>query len=82
MPGSDELSRAHLLPINLPQVEYLPAVRVVDGLAMITALIPSIDGNFVPTSDLRDPRVFGTEPLYSAQHTALQTTDLFNKVFA
>eukprot|EP00752_Nemacystus_decipiens_P012157 g10776.t1 len=64
------------------EVEYLPAVRVVDGLAMINALIPSIDGNFVPTSDLRDPRLFGTEPMYSARHSALQTTDLFNKVFA
>eukprot|EP00903_Cladosiphon_okamuranus_P017105 g15759.t2 len=64
------------------EVEYLPAARVVDGLAMIIALMPSIDDNFVSTSDLCDPRLFGKEPFYSAKHSALQTTDLFNKVFA
>lgn len=78
----NELALARLYPSITSQVEYLPAGRVVDGLAMISALIPSIDGKFVPSSNLRDPRLFGTEPLYSAKHTALQTTDLFNKVFA
>lgn len=64
------------------EVEYLPTVRVVDGLAMITALIPSIDGTFVSTSDLLDPRLFGTAPFFSRKHAALQTTDLFNRVFS
>lgn len=80
MSPSDETPRTHCAPLS--QVEYLPAIRVVDGLAMITALIPSIDGSFVSTTDLRDQPLFGTEPFYSARHTALQTIDLFNKVFA
>lgn len=55
-----------------------------DGLAMIEAFIPSIDedGTFAPTSNLRDPMTFGSDPQFSVEHTALQITDLFNKVFA
>lgn len=51
---------------------------------MIDALIPSIDEDrgFVSTSDLRDASVFGTGPQFTFKHTALQTTELFNKVFA
>ncbi|CAM9685225.1 unnamed protein product, partial [Pylaiella littoralis] len=66
------------------EVEYMPCCRVADGLAMIDALIPSIneDRGFVSTSDLRDALVFGTGPQFTVQHTALQITDLFNKVFA
>lgn len=65
------------------QVEYLPSCRVADGLAMIEAFLPNVDegGQFVPASDLRDVAVFGNHPMYSPKHTALQTTDLFNRIF-
>lgn len=66
------------------EVEYMPTCRVVDGLAMITAFLPNVDesGRFIAASDLRDPLVFGRDPMYSRKHTALQTTDLFNRVFS
>lgn len=69
---------------DIRQVEYMPCCRVADGLAMIEAFLPSIDeaGGFVSTNDLRDPSTFGTNPQFSVKHTALQITDLFNKVFA
>lgn len=65
------------------QVEYTPCCRVADGLAMIEAFLPSIDedGTFAPTSNLRDPITFGSNTQFSVKHTALQITDLFNKVF-
>lgn len=51
-------------------------------MAMIEALLPTIDniGSFVPTSNLRDAAVFGTNPEFSVEHTALQTIHLLNKV--
>ncbi|CAM9494517.1 unnamed protein product, partial [Scytosiphon promiscuus] len=67
------------------EVEYLPSCRVADGLAMINGLILSVDedGLFRPSSDLSgDSETFGTTQQFSPKHTALQTTDLFNKVFA
>lgn len=62
----------------------MPCSRVIDGLAMIEAFLPSIDekGEFISTTDLRDSMTFGTNPQFSAKHTALQTTDLLNRVFA
>ena len=50
---------------------------------MVEAFLPSIDedGMFAPTSNLHDPTTFGSNPQFSVKHTALQTTDLFNKVF-
>lgn len=88
--ASSFFSRCKHLQLTTPsrlsasQVEYMPCCRVADGLAMIDALIPSIneDRGFVSTSDLRDALVFGTGPQFTVQHTALQITDLFNKVFA
>lgn len=77
--------RSHVLcPRAFLQVEYLPCWRVADGLEMIEAFLPSLDedGTLVATTDIRDPVVFGTDPQYSVKHTALQTTDLFNKIFA
>lgn len=70
--------------VRISQVEYMPCCRVEDGLAMINALIPSIDEHrrFVATSDLRDALIFGTGQEFTVKHTALQTADLFNKVFA
>ena len=66
----------------ISQVEYLPSNRIRDGLAMISALMPSIADNFVSASDLLDARVFGAGPFFSVQHASLQTTDLFNRIFA
>ncbi len=60
----------------------MPSNRIRDGLAMISALVPSIAENFVSASDLLDPRVFGAGSFFSVQHAALQTTELFNRVFA
>lgn len=70
--------------LRIGQVEYKPCCRVADGLAMIEAFLPSIDegGTFVPSSDLRDPAIFGVDPQFSVKHTALQMTELFSKVFA
>ncbi|CAM9826255.1 unnamed protein product [Ascophyllum nodosum] len=65
------------------EVEYRPCSKIVDGVAMIEALLPQIEGAeaFVRCSDLLDSAVFGTDPEFSVQHTALQTIDLFNTVF-
>lgn len=51
---------------------------------MIGSFLPSIDelATFVPTSDLRDQAVFGSDAFFSVKHTGLQTVDLFNKVFS
>lgn len=68
---------------RLFQLEYLSTRRVEDGLAMIEAFLPLVDegGHFLPADDLRDGRIFGSDPMYSVKHTALQTTDLLNQVF-
>lgn len=52
------------------------------GMAMIEALLPTIDdiGTFVPTSNLHDAAMFGTNPEFSVEHTALQTIHLLNTV--
>ncbi|CAM9314722.1 unnamed protein product [Discosporangium mesarthrocarpum] len=65
------------------EVEYQPCNNIEDGLNFIEAFFPSVayGADFAIASNLRDKSVFGNSGEYSAKHTAVQMTDLFNGVF-
>lgn len=64
-------------------MEYLPSCRIEDGMTMIKAFLPDVDeaDRFRPADDLQDQDQFGSDPMYSVKHIALQTMDLLNKIF-